>query len=384
MKTKTLVILLIILGILAGAGTLINRLKAPKRTEGKLGAQILENLPVNEIVAVTIKTPNGIISLVKEKDLWVVANHFNYPGDFPKIIDLVRKLKETKIGRQFEASENTLTRLNLKEPDDPESKDEEKGVRVHLKGPKEKLFADVLLGKTRMTGGERSFPAGQYVMLGQDPKIYLINTDFSSFDRSPSGWLDKNLVNVKKDDVRKISFLNVEGKKILYAFERPQKGKDLQPIIFSPGSKIKTSALDRMSGALSSLGMENVVSPSTTPESIGMELTNLLEYHLFNGMIYRIYPGKTCSENDQCYLKLEVSYQEPPAEKKEEGKDESSNTGKEALEKTPEEYTREAMQINDRLRPWIFILSRWQHNAFITDPNQLLDKPDEDQEKKDG
>ncbi len=51
MKIKTLVILLIIMGLLAGAGALIIRQKAPEGPKGSLGAYLLEQLPVNRIAS---------------------------------------------------------------------------------------------------------------------------------------------------------------------------------------------------------------------------------------------------------------------------------------------------------------------------------------------
>jgi hypothetical protein len=110
MKPKTLAILLIVLAILAGAGTLIVRLKAPQQPEEGMGALLLEQLPANKIVSITIKGPDEAVSLVKNEDRWVVEDRFQYPADFSKIIDFVRKLKEVKSGRKFESSEDTMKR----------------------------------------------------------------------------------------------------------------------------------------------------------------------------------------------------------------------------------------------------------------------------------
>jgi len=42
-----------------------------------------------------------------------------------------------------------------------------------------------------------------------------------------------------------------------------------------------------------------------------------LEYYLFNGMIYRVYLAKNCSEGGSCIVKLEVAYKAPVPEKAE-------------------------------------------------------------------
>jgi outer membrane phospholipase A len=131
-----------------------------------------------------------------------------------------------------------------------------------------------------------------------------------------------------------------------------------------------------------------------------MQRSKRLEYHLFNGMIYRLYPSKTCSEDDQCLLELEVDYKKSLPEKKETAEPESSKkeeassektpsektpsektpSEKAPSEKTPEELALEAKELNERLSRWVYVIPRWQHRALITDLDPLLAKS----EKKKG
>ena len=380
MKTRTLIILLIILGFLAGAGAFMIRLKATDRSKGNLGARLLGNLPANEIVSITIQGAEDSVSLVKEEDRWIVADRFHYPADFSKIIDLVRRLKEVKIGRQFESSEETQKRLSLKDPNDPDAAEEEKGIRILLSDKKETPLASLLLGKTRQGGAERRFASGQYVRLGKESKIYLVNQDFAYLPKKPADWLEKTLLEVKEEEVKKISCMTPDGKKTHFAFERPEKEKDLKPLNLPSDRKVKKSALERLSRALSSLRMENVEAPSDDAESVGMERSKRLEYHLFNGMIYRLYFGKACSETDPCLLQLEVDYEKPAPVKEETAEGESSEKEEAGSEKTPEEFALEAKQVNERLSRWVYVIPKWQQGAFITDLEQLIEEP----EKKKG
>ena len=371
MKTRTLIILLIILGFLAGVGALIIRLKATDRSKENLGALLLGNLPANEIVSITIQDVKDSVSLAKEEDRWIVVDRFHYPADFSKIIDLVRRLKEVKIGRQFESSEETQQRLSLKDPDDPDASEEEKGTRILLSDKKKTPLASLLLGKTREGGDERRFPSGQYVRLGKELKIYLIDQHFAYLEKKPADWLDKTLVEVKEEEVKKISCMSPEAKKIHFAFERPEKEQDLEPVNLPKDRKVEKSALERLSRALSSLRIEDVVGPSA---SASMKRSKRLEYHLFNGMIYRLYLGEPCSGTEACNLQLEVDYKKPVAEKKEMAEGESSKKEEVGSEKTPEELTLEAKELNERLSRWVYSIPKWQQDAFITDLDQLLEK----------
>jgi hypothetical protein len=384
MRTKTLVILLIICGFLAGVGALVIRLKSPSGSGSPLDRLILEKLPANEISSITIQGPEKSVLLAKKPDRWVVENRFHYPADFGKIADFVRKLKQAKIGRQFESSQATLKRLALKNPDDKDVGESEKGTQIQLKDESGKLLASLLLGKPRKSGAEHSFPDGHYVKLDNDPTIYLIDTHFAHLQKEPSDWLDKALLKVDASEVKKISCLSPEGGAIHYSFERAEKGTDLEPTALPANKKVDKPALNRLARSLSSLSMEDVIDPSDDSVSTDLKKFHTLEYHLFNGIIYRVYPGKACSKDGPCYLKLEVDYQEPAAEKKPAKEDKASSDEKTNPEKTPEEIDLEAKQLNKRLSPWVYVISKGQHDAFVTDLDKLLEKPDKTRAKKKG
>jgi hypothetical protein len=384
MKTKTLVILLIILSLVAGAGALVMHLKSQSGSGSPLDKLILENLPVNDILSITIKGPEKLVLLTKKSDRWVVENRFQYPADFTKIADFVRKLKQAKIGRKFESTQATLKRLSLKTPHDKEGGKSEKGTQIQLKDESGKLLASMLLGKPRKSGTERSFPDGHYVRLDNDPTIYLIDTHFAHLQKEPSDWLEKTLLKVEANEVRKISCLSADGKTIHYTFQRAEKGTDLEPTALPPNKKVDKSALNRLARSLSSLSMDDVLDPSDDSVFRELKQSDTLEYHLFNGMIYRVYPGRACADDDPCYLKVEVVYLKPAEEEKPAADDKTSNGKEIPPEKSPEEVKLETKQLNERLSPWVYVISKWQHDSFVTGLDKLLEKPDKTDKKKSG
>jgi hypothetical protein len=105
----------------------------------------------------------------------------------------------------------------------------------------------------------------------------------------------------------------------------------------------------------------------------------MLEYHLFNGLIYRIFPGQSCSEGDRCLLQIETDYVDPPRQK-EEGEDEKEKK-EDSPEKTPEELAMEAKNMHGRLSPWTFVISQWKHKNFITELEALLEKKEEEKKE---
>ena len=372
MKIKTLVILLIVLGVLAAAGTLIIYLQSSSSPSGEMGTYLLEQLPANEVASITIETPTHTVSLTKKGDLWVVEELFGYPADFPKISGFVRTLKQVKVGRKFEPSEKILKRLSLKSPGDSKTPKDERGSWIRMKDKEGKPVLGILLGKTRMK--EKKMPDGQYVILSKGPEIYLIDTILASFETGPSEWLEKSPVKVDTKEIQSISCMGPGGKLVRYKFERAGKDKDLELIDPSTNQKIKKSSLNRLSKALSSLQIEDVANPSAPPKSIQEETSPLLKYHLFNGLTYNVYPGKACAETMPCYLKIGVDYQKPGPVKGEKVPPASSGKKAPPEEKNQEELAAVAKEQNTRVSPWVYVIPEWQHNAFFTSLDMLLEK----------
>ena len=385
MKIKTFITLLVILAVLAVAGILLVREQPPQRGGVALGTQLLADLPVNEVAAIRIKGPEGdTVSLAKKEEQWVVEDRYGYPADFAKIADFVRSLQQMKVGRSFEASEDTLKRLKLRDPQGADVPDDEKGILVELKDEAGKSLAGVVIGKRRKTGQGAS-TQGQYIRLDQDPMVYLVDKDFASYRREPADWLEKLLVNVEADAVRKVVCEGLDEEGVRYTVERPEEGAELVLLDPPPDKKIKKASLGILARALDTLRLDDVMDPEATLESLGIELQARLEYRTFDGMIYRVFPGESNTDAERFYLRLEVDYQEPPKKVREAPAEESDTDKDEAEvekrpEKTPEEMALEAKKMNERLSAWTYQISEWKHGDFITELNEFFEEP----EKKEG
>lgn len=355
MNKKTLFILLIVLAVLAAVGRsiLVRNSEAPVGTDA-MGALFFEALPANEIAEIVIERPDGSVMLVRNETGWIVENRFGYPADFSKITDLIRKMKQTKVGRKFPATEPVSKRLSLMPPDHKESVETDKGTRISMKDNNNAVVMDILFGKTRKRE-EKGIPDSQFVMAVGGQDIYLVDQIFSSFETAAPTWLKKSPVTVAKDDIQKISCTGPGGT-LRYTFERPEKGKDF--VLVSPPAKraIKQSALNQLAGALTGLEIEDVADPSSPPESLSNGISPRLDYTLFDGITYHVYPGLTCSPGIPCYLRLQVDYNSPTPGK---GKSDGALAIK-------------AGEMNDRLSRWFFVVPERQHQTFFTALDGML------------
>ena len=212
MRGKTLTILLITLAVVAVAGVLLTRLKSSTPQDGSIGAPLLQGFRVNDIAAIQMKSTQASAALVRRGNGWVVADRHDYPADFSRLTEMVRQFKDLKVGNRFEASEETLKRLGLKDPGDPSAGAEEKALRVLLKDKDGTVIADIRLGKPRIAGDERGLPDGQYVRMGEDPTVFLVDKALNGYSANPSTWLDKKLVEVQAEEVKKIACTDTSGR----------------------------------------------------------------------------------------------------------------------------------------------------------------------------
>jgi hypothetical protein len=379
MKPKTLVILLVILGVLAGAGALLMHSRNAQSPSGEMGAPLFEGLPANDIASIHIQTPTAAVTVKQAADAWVVAERFGYPADFAKLSDLVRTLREVKTGRKFHASDDVVRRLALMPPDAADAAEGEKGTRIQMRTGEGKPILDVVVGNTRARDPQKGPPDGQYVMLSDDSEIYLIDKILSSFESDPAKWLQKSPVQVEEATVRRIACLEPDGTTVRYAVERSASGKEFEWMSPSTDRKIKKSSLNRLSRALSDLKIEDVErAPGSIETGNGEgDAAFQLDYTLFDGRVYRVHILEGCSPTTPCRIRIEAACGAP--ENQDAGADQEDQSEKDGSAGTEEEEkpsasAAEAAQENARLAPWIFIIPEWQRQAFFTDPEQLLEK----------
>lgn len=371
MRARSLIILLLSLGVVAGAAALVIHWKKPKRADVVLGTRLLSDLAVNQVASVTIKSVEDGVSLVREQDGWVVANRFNYPANFNTVVNFIRELSEAKVGRKFEGSEEVLSRLALRDPDDPEAPPAEKGTRIVLKNDNKTVLVGLILGSSRERIPQVRLQTGRYLRFADSKTVYLIDEQLEPALAEPPYWLDRQLAKVHPSEVKRISCYDAAGKGPFFTFERSEPGKELQAVDLEPSSKIREGQLKQLANGLWSLYPGDVVDRAPPEAVAGFPFR--LDYESFNGMIYRVYPSTGCAKEaaDQCLIRLQVDYQQPSGEKKE---TDSSADDKGKPEKTPEELSLEAKTLNERFSPWVYSVTWAQHLAFITDLNKLVEK----------
>jgi hypothetical protein len=397
MKPKTMLFLVIILGILIGISLIIKTMQTPSVSKkSRLGGELLENLPVNDIASVTIQSKEDTVQLGKVDDKWVVKSRYNYPVDFKKLIDFVKKWKEAKIGRSFKASEASLARMELFPPDKSEAKEDEKGIRVTLKKDDDSVIANIITGKVRENDQRAS--GGQYVRIDDSETVYLTDKNFKYMTKDSKGWIDKDLLDIKEEDIQKVVCRNKTNEEI-FTIQREKKGEDAKLVNVPEGRKQKKSEVSSVLRALSSLRIEDIENPSD--KQTDKSEINKMTFSLFNGKVYTLYPEKKFKNNDDVHcLRIEVAFQKPPeTETKEEKPPESPDSvtpvpeektetdkeedAKKKETKTPEELAYEAETENKQLSGWTYVIAKWKYENFISNIEELLEEKEKEEAETD-
>jgi len=375
MKAKTFLYLLVILVVLAGPVLAILRSRGKGPASMKMGAYLLEELKVNRVAGISIKSHESSVDLRKGKVGWVVKDRYYYPADFSDIASFLRKLKDMKIGRSFKSSEESLGRLSLKEPDDSGVDEEEKGVRVELKDEEGAPLSVLLLGKPRMTGDKGVMAEGHYITIGEKEDIYLVDKKFAGLEKDPSGWLKKEILKVEKKDIREIICISENGK-TTFSLVRSAREDDFKVLKPKTGKALKAQAVDKISTALETLRLEDVIDSSDSGITAAMSKAPIIEYRLFGGLIYRIHTLKETSPGEKFYLTADAIC------RKKSSKGAGAASGSEAEEeKADEDPCLRAEEINKGLKRWIYEISQWQFDSFITDLKDFLEEEEQEKDK---
>ncbi len=119
-------------------------------------------------------------------------------------------------------------------------------------------------------------------------------------------------IKIQPEEIRKIYAVNRDGR-LIYSFEREKEGERLLPVGPLKGKELNDSEVGRLERGISFLGLLDVADPKAKPSSLGVQGSRYVAYELFNGIRYKIFPGKSKRDGkDQYYVKISVDYHRPP------------------------------------------------------------------------
>src|SRR5271165_800274 len=116
MKKNHLLILLAVAAVVGVAGVYFQISQYAGWNDSKTDRTVFQNLAVNDISKIQIKSAPASVTLEKKGDQWGVAEREYYPADFSKIRDLIKMLWALKAGQEMQVGPSQFGRLKLIAP----------------------------------------------------------------------------------------------------------------------------------------------------------------------------------------------------------------------------------------------------------------------------
>jgi hypothetical protein len=400
MKPKMFIMLFILLCILASITFFVLNQEKPSLKASQMGEMLFENIPLNEIIAVHIssneKDKFQSVKLNKSGSEWVVEDLYDFPADFKTITRIVDKLKQSKIGRHFEGSPDVLSRLALHNPNQPDIPGEEKAIRIQLLDKDKKYLADILVGKQRESSAGAE---AHYLKPALENTVYLVDQTFEVIGTQPQDWINTDLLNIPSKDIETVTCIDPMDQSVIYRVKRPER--DAPPELQFPldDRSIKNRTIEALFDSLSSLHVRDVAGYlEDMSEDTGFGTLPYLEFQLFDGTIYHVFPGKKANKDQEgYYLKLEVAYEKlfnNNAKSADEGAGEIVDETMDQVnseiigdgdsmetptgEIIPEEMVIKTSDLNKKLSTWVYIISDWEHQSMVNEPEVFFEEMDSD------
>ena len=344
MKAKSLLSLILLLVIVGSLWFFLKKNGDNKIDENSgIGTYLFANLPIDSMSSVFMQDGLNSVTLIKKDNSWIVAEK-GYRADIDKMRNTVSELRDAKIWKVIKATDEIRSRLNLINPSSTEQPNDNKATRLVVRKENEDIMADMLVGSFR-TSPEGRKEGGRYIIKNGLPEIINIDVSLAFIDALPQSWLNTKLIDIKSNMIKKISAFNIDGMGN-FSFGRSGEEVGFDPIIFPEGEEPDNDKLTRVAESLENLNFIDVLPIS----DIDVSPENYLNFELNDGTAFNIYP---MIADGKKFIKIELF---PNELNEKETSDEAIN----------------GIELQKHFAQWMFILSTWEYEAFITRAENLI------------
>jgi hypothetical protein len=374
MNRKQLILLVLALAIIGGAGLVLRQRHEQSWTEAEtqIGQKLLKNYQVNDVAAIHIKGDTDLI-LDRKDDGWHVQERGQYPANMTQIKELLIKMGDLKVVQSDPISASQLARMHLAEP----GKGADSAILLEFKDAQGKPLQSLLLGKKHthqsdrpspMPYGDEGFADGRYVMLGSDTKTVLTISDaLNTVDPKAADWLDKDFFKVEKPSA--ISFVSTNSTNS-WKMSRESESAPWVLADLKPGEVLDTNKVSSLASTLNYPSFVDVAADAT-PDKTGLDKPLTVTIETFDHFTYALKIGHKTPENDYD-LSVTVTADIPTARVpgKDEKPDEKTKLDKEFQEKM--KASQDRLNKEKALANWTYLVNTWLVDPLIRDRSQLM------------
>jgi Domain of unknown function (DUF4340) len=368
MKKNHLLLLLAVAVVAGLAGIYFQVAQSSKWSDSKTDRTIFQNLPVNDISQIQIRSGPASVTLEKKEDEWRVTERGDYPADFAKIRDLIKTLWELKAGQETQIGPSQLGRLKITAPGQgPES-----GIEIDLKGEKESQIASLIIGKSagQSNAAAAATTTGRFVYNpAVKDRVYLVSESFLSVDPvSVGSWLDKTFITPGElKEVDQAAWSNNPGWKVTrqdakgeWQLEDPQSGESLDKSFSQGLSSFALSFVD-------------VRPPSVSSDETGLKDPFKVSIKTFDGFTYDFLLGRDGPDKTR-YLQVNVSADLPSARLSDPNENADDKKKKDQEFDQKNAGLKERLEKEKRFEKWVYLVPDWHLEQLLKRRNEIVSK----------
>lgn len=362
-------LLLVAAAIVVGLGGIYFQIsRSAAWNESKTDRSVFQNLAINDVTKIQIRSSASTVTLEKKGAEWRVAERADYPADFEKIRDLIKTLWSLRAGQEMQVGPSQFGRLKVLPP----GQGSDTGIEIDLKGEKEANIASLIVGKSvdRSDNATGAAASGRFVFSpAVKDRVYLVSETFFSIDPLSVGpWLDKTFI-VPGDlkEIDQAAWSNNPGWKIIrddpkadWRLENLQLGEALDKSFAQSVSNFSPSFTD-------------VRPASTSPDETGLNDPFQIRIKAFDGFTYDLLVGKQGPDKTR-YIQVRVSADLPSV------RTPDPKESQEDKKKKDEEFDKRNADLKQRLEKekrfekWVFLVPDWSLEQILKRRNEIVSK----------
>jgi hypothetical protein len=350
MTNRKLAILAIVAAFMVLLVTVQTRFASTARRGSVAGASLIQGLDTAKIHLIEIGSGENPVRLVRQGGLFVVADKDNYPAETAKINDLITSCLDIKTLELITSNPANFDELGVA--------DEKAEDVVKFLDTAEKLITGAIIGR------DQSGTKSKYVRLAAGNDVYTA-TDLPTIRDEPLGYVDKEIVNIDRDEVAKVI---VTGAGESYTLTNDPNDTTKVVLHELPEDKtLKETDAQSVMNALSYFSFTDVKSDKSFDKD-ELEFDKKYVCRLKNSVVYTFdiaaNEGRTFVKCSAQYTAGEILKEQAPLEEKD-----AALTARD-----------DAAKFTDKHRGWIYEIAQWKAKNLTRPASDILeDKKEQEQ-----